>query len=135
MRWFKLAAVLAIVTLVTAVALVAQDSTATPVPGEQELSDLMAYLAATGFGVVSSFLLGAFKKIQGVVDAAWWKLIKPVQPYVVAALTFLIPVICDALGIVQIDPQVFIAAPFGTVVAVGARNVFEILKKKWGASA
>ena len=90
MRWFKTVAAVIVMTLCATTVLLAQDSTVVVPPEgmEENLVDLMSWLSATGVAFLGALILGSVKKIQGVVDSAWWKLIKPVQPYVLMAATF-----------------------------------------------
>lgn len=111
-----------------AVAAVAQDSTAVVSEMEQEVGVLLTAVVGTLSGLISSVLLGGLKKVQVVVDSAFFKLIKPMQPVIVLLLTALWPYLATQLGFDIGTVDVFLAAPFGTVVAIAAREG----KKQWG---
>jgi hypothetical protein len=126
MKWLKTPLLLLPIFFIGAAALLAQEA---PLDAEAAVNDLLLYGYATASGFISSAILGGIKKIQPIVDSAVWKLIKPIQPIVVAALTMALPIVANALGISDVPTaDVFVAAPFGTVIAVTAREVLKKLK-------
>ena len=89
------------------------------------MEDLIAYASAIG----GSWLLGMTKKYTTMFDTAIGKVIKPLQPVVVAGLALLIPLIANAIGIVEVPTADALAtAPTAALVAVVAREVLKKLK-------
>lgn len=108
-----------------AVALAVVLAQAAPAPG---LSDVN-FLATAAVGFVASLALGGTKvalskvavKIGGV-DTRITAAIKPIQPLLLLGLTWGLPRIGAALGIIPPEASDFISAPLATVIGVSARE-------------
>lgn len=85
---------------------------------EAALMDLISVAGVLG----GSALLGLVKKYTGTLDGKIGDFIKPVQPMVVMAAGIGLPYLSQALGIGEIDPQVFITAPSATIAMVSMRE-------------
>lgn len=86
------------------------------------------FTAASAFASVAA--LGAVKKYTGLADTAIGKAIKPIQPIIALVGAIGIPFLAGKLGIdAAIDPNLFVAAPTSTLVAIAAAEVQKRLFK------
>ena len=89
---------------------------------------LISYVAA----LAASALLGLIKSTVNFVDPKVTAFIKPFQPVVVALLAVGLPLLCTAIGIVEVPVADVVAqAPLATIVAVTAREVLKRLRNIW----
>jgi uncharacterized membrane protein YoaK (UPF0700 family) len=66
------------------------------------------------------------KKFTTLLDGKFTQWIKPVQPVVVAAASILLPIIANALHLVEIpDAALFASGPIATVILVALREIKE----------
>lgn len=84
----------------------------------------LATFAAT---FAASAALGFTKKYTSALDGSFGKIVKPVQPLLVTAAGIGLPLLANAIGIGQVDPNAFMAAPTATIVAVSLREVLKRL--------
>lgn len=82
-------------------------------------ADPVGVLIATGTAFAATAGLGALKKYTTIADTAIGNFIKPVQPWLVMALSVAMPLLIHGTPNVP-DPSVLVAAPTATLVAVGA---------------
>lgn len=80
--------------------------------------DLISVLGVLG----GSALFGVMKKYTGALDGKIGNVIKPFQPVAIMAAGIGLPFLTNALGIAEIDPQVFITAPSATIAMVSMRE-------------
>lgn len=86
-------------------------------------------LATIAVGIAASFALGGVKKglnivslKVGGVDQRIVNAIKPVQPLVLLGLTWALPRVAAAIGVVPPEAADFVNAPLATVIGVAARE-------------
>lgn len=86
-------------------------------------------------GLLSSTVLGLVKRATGAADTAVGKVLKPVQPFVVAGLSVLLPVLANAAHIVNMPtPEAVANAPAAALVGIVAREIATRLAPKPPAS-
>jgi hypothetical protein len=93
---------------------------------EGSIMDLLAFVSA----FAASAVLGVTKKYTGVLDGAIGKVVKPLQPAVIAFVSLGLPYLASVLHLTAApDASTFVAAPTATILAVTIREVLSRLKK------
>lgn len=93
---------------------------------EGSVMDLIAVLGT----FAASAVLGVTKKYTGVLDGALGKVVKPLQPAIVAVVGLGLPYLANALHLSGVpDASTFVAAPTATIIAVTLREIAAKLKR------
>ena len=121
----SLVVVLALLAVATVPGAVHAGAAALQANGSDPLGPVVN-LTAFAAGIASTFILGGVKKYTGLADTAAWKVVKPVQPLVVGAISLLAyPLIARATGVTDLPPAEIVAqAPTASLVGVLARELF-----------
>lgn len=81
----------------------------------------MDFLAALGV-VGGSAFFGTLKSYTSILDGKIGKVIKPLQPALLTLAGIGLPFLTQSLGIMEIDPAVFVTAPTTTIAMVTMRE-------------
>jgi hypothetical protein len=122
MKWSKLLFPLTIVTVLLSGVLVAQEMPDV----EGSATNLLVYLCTIG----TSAALGVIKKYTALLDTALGKVIKPIQPVIVAGLGLVLPWLATQLGLAEVPAADIVAsAPVATVATISFREILKAVRK------
>lgn len=96
----------------------------------QDVAADVNVLATALLGLAGTFVLGGAKVIGTRVagglagpDSAITRLIKPIQPVILMGLTYALPKIAAATGVITPDAAALASAPLATIAGVGIREL------------
>lgn len=82
---------------------------------------LMDFITILGV-LAGSSLFGVMKKYTRILDGKIGDIVKPMQPVVIMAAGIGLPYLTQALGIGEVDPQMFVTAPSATIAMISLRE-------------
>ncbi len=88
--------------------------------------DFLSMLGVIGM----STLFGVIKSYTSALDGKIGKFIKPMQPAILTLAGVALPFLTQALGIADVDPNVFVTAPATTVAMISMREASLRIRKK-----